>query len=198
MNLFAQRSGAKKASASSASVSGRMKLPWQGSVSLGAVVLGGAFLGWLFYSTQKSSEEAQKQIDGIEAQIQQMVESGQKRSLASEKQKDRRPSGLDGTWTSLIWKLSAYTTNHILIRRMDLTQSAPAAPTAAAGAPSVPAAAGVKQVILEGEAASVKALKEWLDGLLKNVPGYDFVMDQQGKGEDPLFPVKFKVTAKYI
>lgn len=85
-------------------------------------------------------------------------------------------------WTLFVWKLSTLTGDHVVLRKIGLGETNPANPA-------------TKKVVIEGDATSLWALKEWLGRLIAQVPQYDFSIDQQEQSVESSFPVQFKVTA---
>jgi hypothetical protein len=87
---------------------------------------------------------------------------------------------MDGSWTSLLWKLSAATSGGISVQQLDLTSN------------------GGKIVLLVGAAHSLAALREWLERLNREIQGFDFGIDSQALTSDKKFPVQFRVGAKQL
>lgn len=163
-----------------------------GAGMLSITVLG-LFLHLISYyrvvrETKKQVAETRKKMEQLTADSDRMTaEVKVKRNLAAAPSEEllSAENDLDGTWTSLIWKLAAYSGMQVRFQKMVLGSS-----TAQAGAPSP------KQVSIEGQAESVAAMRDWLSALLHHVPGYDFIMDYQGEAGDGAYPITFRVTAR--
>ncbi len=89
---------------------------------------------------------------------------------------------LDPTWSAIIWKLSAFTGTRISIRSMDMSLAGPS-----------------RTLALNGSAASLPSLREWMDLMIRAVPGYDFSIESNANGGgDKDFPVSFRITARAL
>lgn len=170
LNLFRQLQGFQRSS---------------GAWSLPDWVLLAVGVSWILYlglegyqfrirsrSLKDSIQSSQKKLEEVSQSIQQ--------SPARHSASEDLAQG-EG-WTLFVWKLSTLTGDHVVLRKIGLGETNPANPA-------------TKKVVIEGDATSLWALKEWLGRLIAQVPQYDFSIDQQAQSVESSFPVQFKVTA---
>ena len=108
------------------------------------------------------------------------------RSTSEQQEPGRDPvsSGIDGSWTSVIWKLATFARD-IIVQRIDLTNKEKSEDVFAE-----------KSILIEGQAGSLGALTNWIELLTRNLPQSSFVMEQQSNSDDKHFPVAFKITGR--
>ena len=135
-----------------------------------------------------SAQSAQIAVDARKAESEQRAPAGVAGEAAEAV--NTAASDLDGTWTSLLWKVAAVTGPAIELQRMDL-----------GGLAVGPQADARKQVAFEGKAKSLRAIRDWVEGMIHSIPGYVFVMESESENlvtatstED--YPIAFKLTAR--
>jgi hypothetical protein len=159
----------------------------QFAATLGAVFL---VLGmvWKSHLGHKARVEAiRAQIAEADAQIQQVLAMSEQ--IANQRKPaaaaaTSKPSGIDGTWTAVLWKFAAFTGERVVIRDLQLT------PLAGGGK--------IQSVTLNGAAASLVEVRRWLERLIENMPGSEFSIQSQKVTEDPDYPVAFSMQAQVI
>ncbi len=95
-----------------------------------------------------------------------------------------KPSGMDGSWTAVLWKFAAFTGQTVVIRDIQL------APLQNGGR--------IQAVNIHGQATSYVEMRDWLQRLIENMPGSEFSLQTQKLGDDPDFPVSFTLQAQVI
>lgn len=126
----------------------------------------------------------------LEAQIQEVVAMSEQAKAARKPAGSgsalavaTKPSGMDGSWTAVLWKFAAFTGQNVVIREMQL------APLANGGK--------IQSVAIRGQATSLVEMREWLQRLIENMPGSEFSISNQRLGEGD-FPVDFTLQAQVI
>ncbi len=150
------------------------------------VVVAGMFLVMQTNKSHRTQMEAlQAELAEVEAQIAETVamslQAGAARKPAAAALK---PSGMDGSWTAVLWKFAAFTGQRILIREMELAP--------------FPGGGKIQSVSIQGQAGSVVEMRDWLSRLIENMPGSEFSISSQRSTEDPNFPIVFTLKAQVI
>lgn len=202
MNLFRQLTSAPAKSAKTLSAPQiKFKPGFHSYLAIGVVSVCG--LGALAtYSSHRASIKAsqaalltaQDQLKGILVQTEAVAAEIAKIKSERAKSRDAASKGIvadqdsfEDNWVSLLWKLSSLTGTGIVISNMELTKAAGPGGTRAARA-----------VSLNGSALTLVTVRDWLDRLTKEVPGYDFSIESQSASGDAKYPVAFRVTARVI
>jgi len=200
MNLFRQLDAPKKPAFKPKT---EFKLGVAGSAALGftgLAILGMAFTYFGHRSTlnelHRKMEEAQAQLAASMAETDRLsAEIGRRKKEQLEKASQRQVAGgpvitdkIEPSWSALLWKISAFTGTRILISQMDLNY--------APGNEGNPSAG--RSLVLQGGAASLGALRDWVDILIRAVPGYDFAIDNQNSSGAGDFPVSFRLSARVL
>ena len=131
----------------------------------------------------ETNQLAEIQIKKKRGAVGYRIKLGRERNIAS-------ASGIDPSWSALLWKLSAITGGDILLQSIDLNVGGKAAAIVAG-----------RTLTLSGSATTLITMREWLSRMTKELPGYDFSIDSQTISESSAqnkFTVTFKVTARLI
>ncbi len=154
------------------------------------VGLGGLVIAGNYVKFQKQAKDFQKRLEVAERELKEsaaLLEQATREKHATEEK--RSPAAYDGSWTSLVWKISAFTpADEILIQQLELTQN----PVAAGASPSGPAG---RVMSFKGLAKNLVSVKGWLESLSLNLPGFEFVLEKQATGANPNYPVEFRILA---
>lgn len=125
------------------------------------------------------------ELADLEAQVREVVAMGEQAGALTRKPAAvaHKPSGMDGTWTAVLWKFAAFTGQKVVIREMRL------APLSNGGK--------IQSVSIRGQATSIVEMREWLQRLIENMPGSEFSISNQRLG-DGEFPLDFTLQAQVI
>jgi len=203
MNLFRQLEAGPKKTIASLKPSKEFKLGFHGTLAL--IITGISLVGIsITYFSQRSALNAmhkkqtdvQAQLAGVVAETERLSnEIAAKKKEQMEKSVKRAVAGapvisdrLEPTWSSLLWKVSAFTGTKISVQQMDLAYAAGSSADGMHG----------RTVVLSGQAASLAAVRDWLDVLIRAVPGYDFSIDSNAISGDSDYPVTFRISAKVL
>ncbi len=183
MNLF---KGVKTKEKSRARVTKPAKFSPHLAVTL-LLILGGGMVFIKGTRQHKEKMEAMRaELAELEAQVREVVAMSEQAGAArrpSAAQAAQKPSGMDGTWTAVLWKFAAFTGQNVVIREMQL------APLANGGK--------IQSVSIRGQATTLVEMREWLQRLIENMPGSEFSISNQRQGEGD-FPVDFTLQAQVI
>src|SRR5262249_27079977 len=127
------------------------------AIALGMTAIFAVSVGLKYSSTQRAGRELETRLSDEEQRIEQIgrlaagvppVEPKARRAPASPG--PATEVALDGSWSSLLWKLASRTGHRIFLRRVELSQ------VKTDGVPP-------KQLVLEGNAQSVSAVRDWIE-----------------------------------
>lgn len=182
MNLFREVARTEKTRARKVSPKG---IPFQRIVPVVGIVLVALAYTKSIAKHKAEMADLRAQIAEAEAQVRQIVDMSTVQAHVNRKPASNlKPSGMDGTWTSVLWKFAAFTGERVVIRDVQLT------PLAGGGR--------IQNVLLNGQAASFVEVRLWLERLIENMPGSEFSIQHQKLTEDPDYPVVFSLTAQVI
>lgn len=204
MNLFRQLESAPKKTIS-LKPRAEFKLGFHGTTAL--IITGLSLIAIsITYFKQRATlnevhrkqEEVQAQLAAISAETERLsgeIAAKKREQIEKNAKREVAASGgpvitdrLEPTWSALLWKVSAFTGTKITVQQMDLAYNVGSSPDGMRG----------RTVVLSGGAVSLSAVREWLDILIRAVPGYDFSIDSNAVSGDVDFPVSFRISAKVL
>lgn len=152
---------------------------------LGLAVFG--ILAFVIYSNQqkhkKRMAEMKTQLGEYEEQIKQVVAMSENVPRKPASKAPLRPSGIDGTWAAVLWKIAAFSGRDIVITSLSL------APVQGSR---------IQAVTVSAHSTSALEIKRWLERLIENMPGSEFSVQSQHQVDDKEYPIQFNLIAQVI
>lgn len=152
---------------------------------LGVAVVG---LGlFFFYSNvqkhKRKMAEMQAQLNEYEEQIKQVVVMSEDRPSRKPASGPVRPSGIDGTWAAVLWKIAAFSGKDIVIQSLSLTPVS---------------GSRIQSLNVSAHSTSTMEIKLWLERLMENMPGAEFTVQSQREIDDKQYPIQFNLIAQVL
>lgn len=155
-------------------------------LAAGVAILVFFLISILFLKNRQERTQWLVQVTQLEGELKQLEsEIERKRTLASlpDSTGVTAKSEWSSTWTELVWKTTVRMPRGISLQSMEWMG------TEQNGVP-------VRNLVLIGQSQSLQVLKDWLSGMIRDVPGYAFSMDEQTTKDNKLWPINFRITAK--
>jgi hypothetical protein len=181
----------------------KVAIPMQLKLAGFIIVVTSATMVRSYFHFKKTSRLIAEETQRLDQQILEFTESkareaaNRPREVADVKPAAPPPSdGLDGTWTSLMWKIATGADVGIALEKLGLNEIGSKPPSNGGTPPPQETAGLAREVVLEGEARSLRDVTSWLEELTRRIPGFAFVIEHQDASKNPDFPVGFKVIAR--